>query len=294
MITPVSDARSNANDQIAHAARVLGRSSKRMSVFQAIYAGKKETKAVGELMRLTGLGRKQVLTEGKTLSNNHIVSQVKAIGETAYRKDGFYSQHRKQILRLAKNPRKLAALPTKTRPQVAVRGVARLAIPRSLVRVAQVTIDDIGSFARVKQIRAREYSPQPLDESAFKKGLQRILGEVGDFRDWGGERNDLWTTRLIFRNKRRPAAFAFKGKGTKGKLTPGKMGKNGDQIQRLFQTPADFFIVQYWREIDQSVLELMRALAIAKSVTEGREIYYCSIDGKDSQRLMQAYPNRFE
>src|SRR6266852_1195312 len=36
---------------------------------------------------------------------------------------------------------------------------------------------------------------------------------------------------------------------TTGPLVPGKMGKNGDQIQRLFGSPAQVFFVQYEEEI---------------------------------------------
>lgn len=290
MVTAVTDARSNPNDQIAHAATVLGRSGNRMRVFKAIFTGKKKAKLVAELMAVTGFDRKQVLKEGKTLADNHIVSQIKLGNETAYQKDAFYSQHRDRVIRLANDPKKLARLPTKTSPRVALVGATQIVLPRDLFRV---TVDDIDSFQRVKGTRIRNYKPRPLDELTFKKGLQRILREEGSFRDWGGEKNDLWTTRMTLRGKRHAAAFAFKGRGTTGKLTPKKMGKNGDQLQRLFQAPAVVFVVQYWREVDQSVVELTRALAVAKSVTDGREILYCVIDGQDSQRLMKAYPNSF-
>ena len=81
--------------------------------------------------------------------------------------------------------------------------------------------------------------------------------------------------------------------GVKGKLTPGKMGKNGDQIQRLVTCPADVFIVQYWHVIDDSVLEQLEKLCQAKSFLEDREIWYGIIDGQDSNRLMEAYPKAF-
>jgi len=57
------------------------------------------------------------------------------------------------------------------------------------------------------------------------------------------------------------------------------MGHNGDQIQRLFPYPADVFIVQYWNQIDESVVEQMRQFAIAASVKEARRIYFGVIDG---------------
>jgi hypothetical protein len=110
----------------------------------------------------------------------------------------------------------------------------------------------------------------------------------------GAETSDLYSTRLRVKNKRRAAAFGFKGPGQRGALVPGRMGKNGDQLQRLFQEDADVFIVQHWREIKPSVIELMRSLAIAKSVMSGNEIWYGVVDGQDSERLRVAYANKFQ
>jgi hypothetical protein len=92
---------------------------------------------------------------------------------------------------------------------------------------------------------------------------------------------------------RRPIAFAFKGPGTTGVLTQRKLGKNGDQIQRLFLNPAEIFIVQYHGEIGQAVTEQMKAFASLNSVREGKVIWYGLIDGDDSNRLMAAYPKHF-
>lgn len=71
------------------------------------------------------------------------------------------------------------------------------------------------------------------------------------------------------------------------------MGKNGDQIQRLFMSSAEVFIVQYWDQIDESVIQQMTEFAKAKSVSEGKEILYGVIDGHDSNRLIKAYPRAF-
>jgi hypothetical protein len=72
------------------------------------------------------------------------------------------------------------------------------------------------------------------------------------------------------------------------------MGKNGDQIQRLFKTPASVFIVQYWGQVSESVIEQMSEFAKAKSAVEGSIIYYGIIDGDDSNRLLKAYPKAFQ
>lgn len=119
------------------------------------------------------------------------------------------------------------------------------------------------------------------------------MRQGGIFKDWGGEINDLFATHLRIQGKRKSAAFGFKGPGVKGRLTPGRMGKNGDQIQRLFESPAEVFIVQHWRDIDQSVLKQMESLAVAKSVLTGAQILYGIMDGQDSRRVYEAYKSKF-
>jgi len=83
--------------------------------------------------------------------------------------------------------------------------------------------------------------------------------------------------------------IALKGKGTKGVLIP----KKGRPDPRFFRAPAGCFLVQYWGQIDESILELMKNFAIAKSVSEWKRIYYGAIDGRDTMRILTAYPEVF-
>lgn len=288
----VSDVRSNPNDQIAHAAKVIGRSNDRAKVFDAICTGKQRVKTVQEIHRVTKLSRKRVLEEGRKLSINHIVAQTKIDGDTAYEKDTFYCSNKSRILSLAKSPKKLAVFPTKVTPQALTGQTVVIKLPKQRIRCHLISVDDVDSFSKVKRHDGKE-TPIPMYENEFKTGIKRILNEHGKFTDWGGEKNDLFTTRLRIKGKRRGAAFAFKGRGKRGKLTPSMMGKNGDQIQRLFMSPAEVFIVQYWNQIDESVIQQMAEFAKAKSVSEGKEILYGVIDGQDSIRLIQAYPRAF-
>ncbi len=122
---------------------------------------------------------------------------------------------------------------------------------------------------------------------------QEIIGQSGTFKDWGGETSDLYTTRLRLGGRRRATAFAFKGKGLTGVLTPARMGKNGDQIQRLFTKDADVFLLQYGGTIANIVSQQMAAFAQLKSLATGRTIWYGTIDGGDSARLVAAYPTNF-
>jgi hypothetical protein len=92
---------------------------------------------------------------------------------------------------------------------------------------------------------------------------------------------------------RHPAAIGFKGPATKGILTPGKMGRNGDQIQRLFDSDAQVFLVQYEGQIAESVSQQLKGLAVNKSVEDGRTVFYGVIDLEDSFRLRLKYSQEF-
>jgi hypothetical protein len=292
--THVTDPRSNANDQIVQAVKVIGRSNHRRKVFEAIYFGKRAAKGVTEIAKATRLTPKQVLMEGRRLADSGIVAQVKVGERTGYGKDPFFKQHKDRILSLVENPARVKSVPTKTNPRPTATIQHKITFNGPWPKVKEITINNVDSFKRVLRIKPSGVRPIPMAESRFKGGVRRILGEVGTFKDWGGERNDLFSTRLQIAGRRRTAAFAFKGKGKKGKLTPGGMGKNGDQIQRLFfQTTADVLFVQYWGQVDESVYEQMKAFASAKSSGERRVITYGVIDGTDSARLIAAYPERF-
>lgn len=287
----VSDALSNTSEQIEHAAKTIGRSVVRRKVFEAIYHHKAKVKSVDEIALATKLRRVRVLQEGKRLVSNHIVRQTKKHGLTAYEKIDFFHAHKKKILGYAQNPKKLASLATKRKVAVAL--PKQVSISSVGAKVKRITIDDVHSFAKVKRIKVSGTLPSSMSEAQFKRGMQAIIGEPGRFKDWGGEKSDLYTTRLRVGGKRIGAAFAFKGPGQKGKLVPGRMGKNGDQMPRLFQEDAEVFWVQHWREIDASVIDLMRSLAVAKSVTTGQRVLYGTIDGWDSERLRTAYSTKF-
>lgn len=294
MTQPVSDLSSNAEENIVHAAQVIGRSSHRRQVFEAIYTGQKKAKSVTDLMDVTGLPRTRVLDSAKRLFDNHIVNRVKGKRELSYQKIGFFQANKGKILRLAGDPAKIAQIPTKRNPGGASSGrPVQIKLSSRRARQEQITVDDLSSFARVQEVPTTQELGNQLSEEEIKVGIQKCLGEGGEFKDWGGEVADVFTTRLGLQGRRRPAAFALKGPGERGKLRPGKMGKNGDQLQRLFEAPADVFVVQYVRQVDLSVHKQMELLAIAKSLMTGNIAYWGVIDGFDSYRLAVAYPRAF-
>lgn len=189
-----------------------------------------------------------------------------------------------------RNPKKLKEIPTKVTPRIKSK-IITVSYPKNQVKIKQLTIDDIDSFSKISGTKSQKF--EPLAENIMKKGVKSIIGEEGEFKDWGGEIDDLFTTRVVYKDKRHAVAIGFKGRATKGILTPVKMGKNGDQIQRLFRAPADIFLIQYHSQIAESVIEQMKQFAIAKSYAEGRIICFGVIDGADTSRIIQAYPKYF-
>lgn len=292
MIVAVNDVRSNPNEQIAHAVSVLKRSIALQTVFEAICKGGKKPKTVVQLMAITGFAQVKVLQLGGRLADQQLVHKTKRDGQTAYEKDRYLASKRTTIARLIRDPKKLANLPTKYSPRSSAGSVVKIAIPRTKIQIREVTCDEFDQFSKVKNIATAQGCT--ISERNFKNGILKLIGESGRFQDWGGEPNDLYTTKLRHKGKRRPIAFAFKGPGTTGVLTPRKLGKNGDQIQRLFLSPAEIFVVQYHGEIGQAVAEQMKAFASLNSIREGKVIWYGLIDGDDSNRLMAAYPKHFK
>lgn len=150
-------------------------------------------------------------------------------------------------------------------------------------------------FARVRTIRhvPAALNPERLAESKVKAGILKLLKETKSPKDWGGETNDIFSARLTLRGRAARGAFALKGPAKKGTLVPGMMGKNGDQIQRLFNSSADVFFVQYEGEIAESVVEQMEKLAKVRALLGGR-ISFGIIDKLDTYRLRLAYPSVFK
>jgi hypothetical protein len=151
-------------------------------------------------------------------------------------------------------------------------------------------VDSIDSFNAVQNVSPitskRELNALKLiSEQTVKAAFAEIIGEPTVPSDWGGERSDLFSNRVILDGKRISAAFAFKGPAQFRPMTMAQLGKNGDQIDRLFSEPADLLILQHCHEITQPVRAAMRAYAQQM----GKPRLFCLIDGYDTLRLFRAY-----
>ena len=282
----VTDTLSNYNDQLATAAKILGRSKVRRQIFEAIYRGKKQIKTIMELMKSTGYSQTHILKEGGKM-DGFLIEKI----SNGYKKRKEFSPRYRVITELAENKKKLEKLSTKIHPKT-TDNIERVSIsfPGSAQNAKHITIGDIKSFSKVREA-VGDYPVENLKEDEIKDLFKKILKEKGSFKDWGGEKSDLFSTRLILKSKRLRCAIAFKGRGTKGKLVPAKMGKNGDQITRLFDEPADLYLIVYNGQIDSSIISQMQAFAITKALN-GQVVYYGVIDKIDLNLIFTAY-NKF-
>jgi hypothetical protein len=154
----------------------------------------------------------------------------------------------------------------------------------------QVFVEEIESFENVRNTNQRPTKSdldtlRSIPEWQIKQAFAEIIGEPTVLKDWGGERSDLLTDHLLLNGKRISTALVFKGPAQFTPLTAAGLGKNGDQIDRLFSEPADLLILQHCHEITAAVRGQMRAYA----QQIGKLKLFCLIDGYDTLRLLRAY-----
>ncbi len=126
-------------------------------------------------------------------------------------------------------------------------------------------------------------------EDKVQLALEAILNVPFHHKDWGGEGNDLYTSNVIVNGCPTPTAFLLKGNGLKSKVMEIKhCGKNADQVIRLFQSPADLFVIQFVGNIAEAVIHQAHA-EIARLKTHGKEAQFLIMDGQTTARVLHAY-----
>ncbi len=156
-------------------------------------------------------------------------------------------------------------------------------------------IQDIDSFQKVRAVNRAMFTHLlregyfDFSEDAIQLALEQILDVSFHKKDWGGEINDLYTANMVVNGTRRAAAFLLKGNGLRSQtLHIRDCGKNGDQIVRLFDSPAEIFIVQFVGHIDEMVVKDIESKVSARKA-EGKPSHYLIMDGQDTAHLLFAY-----
>lgn len=287
----VSNPSADSAEKIERAAKILRVSKHAKAVFESVYRGHKSHKSIDDIRREVPKFNTNTYVAADRLYAEDILDKKGLKGKIFYFKVPFYTRNRDHILRLSENKKRLESYPTKRK----VSAISGRAVFTFLTkpRTKQITVDDIDSFQKLRNSHNGNLATiKKMSERKINRGICKILHQQ-DKKDWGGERNDIFTTRVVIEGKRITSSFALKGKGTVGPLTPKKMGKNGDQIPRLFQGTAEAFFVVYNDTVKEVVFDLMQTHAIQKSIETGKMIYYSIIDGGDLARLACAYPQAF-
>lgn len=156
-------------------------------------------------------------------------------------------------------------------------------------KTARIYPSQLKAFERIAQTKpptkAQLKKLLNVPEVEVKNRFAAIIGEPFVPKDWGGEKSDLYTSRLTLDEKPISAAFIFKGPAVSGALHPANMGKRGDQLVRAFEEPADLIVIQHHNQIASTVIRQAEALAADHS----RPRLYCIIDGAETYRILKTY-----
>lgn len=290
---PVIDLGSNLEENLQRWSRALRGGGSKLTVFNIIYSGKRRLWTARGIAAASkgALSSKRATEAGKRLAGDGLIRQVPKAWPVVYEKLPNVHHYKRRILAYVKDRKRREALPTKRKSTITIR--MRAQVPKTH-RAIEITVDDIDQFSRVRKHAGGPGVSKALPEKTFKKGLKKIFRESGVFPDWGGETNDFFTNKLRIKGRRYSAAFALKGPGVGvSTMAPGKWGKRGNQIQKLVDTPAQIFILQFEGQIDEDSRTQLRKLTALKAREEGDSFYYGFIDRDDSLRLRKAYPNYF-
>jgi hypothetical protein len=127
---------------------------------------------------------------------------------------------------------------------------------------------------------------QDFSEETVKNLLCKLLSQPEPPKDWGGEECDLFSSNLSVGGARYSGAFLLKGPSRFHPMTPADCGKNGDQIYRLFNIPAQIYVVQHCHTIGPAVRKTIEAFTLQRTFTD--PCRYLLLDGYDTARLLRA------
>jgi len=126
-----------------------------------------------------------------------------------------------------------------------------------------------------------------VPEQTIKELICRLLGDHAVPSDWGGEESDVLSANLVINGRRHVGAFLLKGPARFHPMKPTDLGKNGDQLYRLFNIPAHIYVVQHCHAIGAAVRKQAEAFALARSFVAPCRVIF--MDGLTSARLLRAH-----
>lgn len=167
--------------------------------------------------------------------------------------------------------------------KILVDEVNNIPYPINQCRIFPEQIDQFKNISNINDDNFEILSKIP--EKDIKKYFGEILEEKNVTNDWGGEISDLYTTNMIYNGVRKRAAIIFKGPAKFHPMTIQDLGKNGDQIFRLFSESADIYILQHCHHVTSAVEAHMEAFATKNFILRN----YVILNGVDTYKILKAY-----
>ncbi|WP_236193386.1 methyltransferase [Pseudomonas faucium] len=162
--------------------------------------------------------------------------------------------------------------------------------PVPIISTLELAPQDIRQFASIdgswipSAAEARKLKHVP--EQTIKELICNLLEESEVPADWGGEESDVLSGNLIVRGQRQLGAFLLKGPARFHEMKPSDLGKNADQLYRLFNIPAQVYVIQHCHKIGAAVRKQAIALAFMQNLTVPCRV--CFIDGVTTIQLLHA------
>jgi hypothetical protein len=165
------------------------------------------------------------------------------------------------------------------------------AIPSPFTTTLELRPEEIEQFAGMDETwfpsKAELTHMAMVPEHTVKELICRLLGEHSVPNDWGGEESDVLSANLIVEGRRHTGAFLLKGPARFHPMKPTDLGKNGDQLYRLFNIPAQIYVVQHCHSIGAAVRKQAEAFALARTFIAPCRIVF--MDGVTTARLLRAH-----
>ncbi|WP_208453531.1 MULTISPECIES: methyltransferase [Burkholderia] len=165
------------------------------------------------------------------------------------------------------------------------------AMPSPFVPTLELRPEEIKQFAGMDEAwlpsDAEFKRMAMIPEQAIKELICSLLREHSVPGDWGGEESDVLSANLIVDGRRHTGAFLLKGPSRFHPMKPTDLGKNGDQLYRLFNIPAHIYVVQHCHAIGAAVRKQAEAFALARSFVAPCQIVF--MDGITTARLLRAH-----
>lgn len=165
------------------------------------------------------------------------------------------------------------------------------AIPSPFMTMLELRPEDIEQFAGMDKTwfppEAEFKNMTMVPELMVKELICRLLGEHSVPSDWGGEESDVLSANLIVDGRRHVGAFLLKGPARFHPMKPTDLGKNGDQLYRLFNIPAQIYVIQHCHTIGAAVRKQAEAFALARSFVAPCRVVF--MDGLTTARLLRTH-----